>query len=261
MGKTICVSNRKGGVGKTMTAVSLGVGLAKSGASVLLLDADPQHSLTISLGVREPDKLPVTLTTAMDAILRETPIDPTSGILHHSEGIDFLPANNSLSGTELALASVMVGRETILRQYIDTLKPMYDFVIVDTSPSLGLLTINALTASDCVLIPVIAGYLDAKGLELLLKTISQVQRHFNPNLAIGGILLTMVDKRMNYTREIISLIESAYGSDIHIFRERIPRSVRAAETSAEGKSIFAYDPTGKVAAAYATLTEEVLKIA
>jgi chromosome partitioning protein len=248
MGKTIVVSNRKGGVGKTMTAVSLGVGLARQGSRVLLLDADPQHSLTISLGIKEPDKLPVTLKSAMDAILNETDFSFPAGIIRHSEGIDLMPANNSLSGLELALVPAM-GRETVLRQYIEMVKPQYDFLIVDTSPSLGLLTVNALAASDCVLIPVTARYLDAKGLELLLKTISQVRRHFNPNLAIGGILLTMVDKRMTYTREIISMIDDAYGEPIRIFDGRIPRSVRAAETSAEGRSIFAYDPDGKEKAA------------
>ena len=260
MGKTICVSNRKGGVGKTMTAVSLGIGLARSGASVLLVDADPQHSLTISLGIKEPDKLPVTLSTIMDAILKEAEYPNVSGILHNIEGIDFLPSNNSLSGMDLSLVPAL-GRETVLRQYIENVKDLYDYVIFDTSPSLGLLTVNALVASDCVLIPVTAKYLDAKGLELLLKTISQVRRFFNPTLDIAGILLTMVDSRTNYTREIIALIENAYGNSIRIFNERIPQSVRAAETSAAGMSIFNYDPNGKVAAAYATFTEEVLRIA
>jgi len=260
MGKTICVSNRKGGVGKTMTAVSLGIGLARSGASVLLIDADPQHSLTISLGVKNPDKLSDTLSTIMDAILQETEIHPISGIIHNIEGVDLLPANNSLSGMELTLVPV-IGRETVIQQYIELVKDRYDYVIFDTSPSLGLLTVNALAASDYVMIPVTAKYLDAKGLELLLKTISQVRRLFNPNLSVGGILLTMVDSRMKYTHEIIALIERAYGDNIRIFDERIPRSVRAAETSAAGQSIFSYDPHGKVAAAYAMLSEEVLRIA
>ena len=257
MGKTVVVSNRKGGVGKTVTAVSLGVGLARNGARVLLIDADPQNSLTISLGIKEPEKLPVTLKSVMEAVIDETNLPFKTGILHHSEGVDFLPANNSLSGLEITLAP-LIGRETVLRQYINTVTPQYDFTIIDTSPSLGLLTVNALAASDCVLIPVTAGYLDAKGLELLLKTISQVRRHFNPNLSIGGILFTMADKRMNYTREIISLIENAYGGNLRIFGEHIPRSVRASESTARGVSIFTYDPDGKVAAAYQSLVREVM---
>ena len=260
MGKTLVISNQKGGCGKSVTAANLGIGLARQGKRVLLLDGDSQHSLTISLGIKEPDKLPITLASVMANIVKETDFDPTAGIIHHSEGVDLLPANIALADMELSLVPA-IGRETVLRQYIAMVRPMYDWIIVDTSPSLGLLTVNALAAADSVLIPVAPKFLDAKGLELLLRTISQVRRQINPNLSISGILLTMVDKRLNFTRDIISLIENAYGGNIRIFGEHIPRSVRAAETSALGKSIFTHDPSGKVAMAYEALTWEVLKIA
>ena len=258
MGKTIVITNRKGGTGKSTTAVNLGVGLARRGKRVLLLDADSQSSLTVSMGTAEPDKLPVTLATVMSSIISERSFDYADGIIRHAEGVDLLPANNSLARTELELASLLVGRETVLRQYIETVKALYDYVIVDTAPTLGLLTVNALAAADSVIIPVTPKFLDAKGLELLLKTISQIKRQINPVLEISGILLTMVEKRANFTREIISMIEDAYGGKIYIFREHIPRSIRAAETSAHGKSIYLHDPKGKAAAAYAALTGEVL---
>jgi len=257
MGKTIAVSNMKGGVGKTMTAASLGAGLAKQGKRVLCIDADAQYSLTVSFGITEAGKLPVTLTTMMTNIIDETEFDPVSGIVHHSDGIDLLPSNSALAGMEIALAG-LIGRETVLRQYIDKVKQRYDYVIIDCAPSLDLLTINALAAADSVIIPVVPKYLDAKGLELLLRSIAQIRRQINPALTIGGILLTMVDRRANFTRDIIALIEGTYGDKIRIFGEHIPRSVRAAESTAHGISIFSYEPNGKVAAAYEALTKEVL---
>jgi chromosome partitioning protein len=257
MGKTIAVSNMKGGVGKTMTATSLSAGLARQGKTVLCLDADAQHSLTISFGVKEPDKLPITLTTVMNYIINETDFDPKAGIIRHSDDVDLLPSNNTLTNMEIALMG-LIGRESVLRQYIEKVKPFYDYVIVDCAPSLDLLTINSLAAADSVIIPVVPKYLDAKGLELLLKSIAQIKRQINPALSIGGILLTMVDRRANFTRDIIALVEGAYGGNIRIFGEHIPRSVRAAESTAQGVSIFTHDPHGKVAAAYAALTREVL---
>jgi len=254
MGKIIVITNRKGG--KSTTAANLSIGLVRQGKRVLILDADSQSSLTISLGIAEPDKLTTTLATLMSGIINETGFDPTGGIIHHGEGVDILPANNSLARMEIELASLLVGRETVLRQYTDKVKPLYDYIIADTAPTLGLLTVNALAAADSVIIPVTPKFLDAKGLELLLKTISQVRRQINPNLEIGGILLTMVEKRANFTHEIISLIEEAYGGKIHIFGEHIPRSIRAAEASAHGKSIYLHDPKGKAAAAYEALTRE-----
>jgi chromosome partitioning protein len=255
--KTLAIANRKGGVGKTQTTVNLGVGLARQGKRVLCVDADSQHSLTVSLGVTEPVKLTSTISTEMSHIINEQDFDPAAGIIRHSEGVDLLPANNTLAGLEIALAG-LIGRETVLRQYIEKVKPLYDFIIIDTAPTLDLLTINALAAADTVIIPVCPKFLDAKGLELLLKSVAQIKRQINPALGIGGILFTLVDRRANLTREVISSIEDAYGGKIRIFAESVPRSVRAAEISAKGISIFQHDPNGTVAAAYAALTREVL---
>ena len=260
MAKTIVIANRKGGCGKSMTTASLGVGLARQGYKTFIIDADSQHSLSISLGVNEPDKLPITLATVMTEIINEQKIDTAAGIIHHVEGVDIMPSNNSLAGMEIALAP-LIGRETVLKQYIDIIKPLYDYVLIDTAPTLDLLTVNALAAADSAIIPVTPKYLDAKGLELLLKSISQIRRAINPNLSISGILLTMVDKRANFTKEIIDEIGKAYGDRIRIFKDNIPHSVRATETSATGSSIFAHDPKGKVAAAYNSLTREVLEVA
>jgi chromosome partitioning protein len=260
MGKTIVITNRKGGCGKSVTALNLGVGLARQGKKTLLIDTDNQHSLTISMGVMEPDKLDVTLTTVIGNIIAKSDFDPTLGIIQHPEGVDLMPANDSLTGMELTLAPLM-GREIILRKYINKVKPLYDYILIDTCPTLDVLTINALAAADSALIPVAPKFLDAKGLELLLKSIANIREDINPNLSICGILLTVVDNRTNFSKDIINLIKEAYGELIHIFKDSIPRSIRAAESSATGKSIFTHDPNGKVAAAYDALAKGVLEIA
>ena len=257
--KIIAIANQKGGVGKTTTCANLGIGLAQEGKRVLLIDSDPQGSLSISLGFHQPDSLDTTLSDAMSSVLMDRPFQSDWGILRHDEGVSLMPANIELSGMEVALVNAM-SRETVMRQYLNTVKRDYDYVLIDCMPSLGMLTVNALAAADSVLIPVQAQYLSAKGLEQLLQTISKVRRQINPKLRIDGILLTMVDARTNFAKEISSLLRETYGVKIRVFNTEIPHSVRAAEISAEGKSIFAHDPKGKVAEAYRNLTKEVLKI-
>ena len=253
----MAVVNQKGGTGKTTTCENLGVGLAMEGKKVLVVDADPQASLTISLGYPVPDKLSSTLSDVMGKVMAEQPITPGEGILKHPEGVDLIPANIELSGLEVSLVNAM-SRETILRQYLDTVKPNYDFILLDCMPSLGMLTVNALAAADNVIVPVQAAYLPAKGLEQLLQTINKVKRNINPKLKIEGILLTMVDSRTNYAKDISNLIRESYGGKLKVYKTDIPRSVRAEEISAEGHSIFKHDPKGKVADAYRVLTKEVL---
>ena len=253
----IVVTNQKGGVGKSTTCENLGIGLEMEGKKVLLVDTDPQGSLTISMGWQQPDELPTTLSTLMQKAMNDQPIQPGEGILHHAEGVDLIPANIELAGLEVALVNSM-NREKMLKQVLESAKREYDYILLDCMPSLGMLTINALAAADTTLIPVQAQYLSAKGLEQLLQTVGKVRRQINPKLKIEGILLTMTDSRTNYGKQIDTLIRQAYGSKIKVFDQTIPRSVRAAETSAAGKSIFQHDPKGKVAEAYQSLAREVL---
>lgn len=256
----IAISNQKGGVGKTTTAGNLGIGLARMGKRVLVIDSDAQGSLTASLGFTEPDKLEITLATVLADIINGNDADGRGadyGILRHKEGIDLMPGNIELSGLEVSLVNVM-SRELVMRSYIERVRDRYDYILIDCTPSLGMITINAFACADSILIPVQAAYLPVKGLEELIKTIGRVKRQINPGLSIKGILITMVDGRTNYARDISQLLIDNYGGKVRIFKNSIPLSVRAAEISAEGVSIYEHDPKGKAALAYESLTREVL---
>ena len=257
MCKIIAIANQKGGVGKTTTTSNLEIGLAKQGKRVLLIDTDAQGSLTASLGFTEPDMLEETLATVMANIINDVEMEVDYGILRHEEGIDLMPGNIELSGLEVSLVNVM-SRELVMRSYIEQVKERYDYILIYCMPSLGMITINAFACADSILIPVQTAYLPVKGLEQLIKTIGKVKRQINPKLSIEGILLTMVDSRTNYAKDISALLIENYGSKVRIFENSIPISVRAAEISAEGVSIYQHDPKGKVASAYQSLTEEVI---
>ena len=255
--KITAIANQKGGVGKTVTTFNLGVGLARAGQRVLLVDADPQGSLTISMGIKTPDDLDMTITSLMQATVDDRLPPDGFGIIHSEEGVDLIPANIELAAFDVGLTSVL-SREYVLRQTLEPLRDQYDRILIDCMPSLGMTTINALTAADSVIIPSQPSYLSTKGLAQLMGTIAKVRRQLNPRLVIDGVLLTMVDNRTNNAKAIISSLRQM-GDKLNVFEAEIPFSVRAAETSVEGKSIFAHDGRGKVAAAYETLTKEVLE--
>lgn len=253
--KVIALANQKGGVGKTTTALSLAAGLTDKGSRVLLIDADPQGSLTLSCGIANPDELEYSLANVMTDIVKDIDVEKKKGIITTDEHIDIMTGNVLLSGIEVELVNVMQ-REQVLAQYVELQRDSYDYIIIDCSPSLGMLTINALAAADSVIIPTQANYLSVKGLELLMGTIARIRKRINRKLTIEGILITMVDGRTKLAKDISALIRSIYGDNVRIFSTEIPQSVKAQETAMIGKSIYKHNRTGKVAQAYRAFTEE-----
>ena len=264
MCKVIAICNQKGGCAKTTSAVNIGIGLAMNEKKVLLIDSDAQGDLTKSIwrdertgDAIEPDTIDYSLANILSQAINEEEIDLNKGIIHHKEGVDFIPGNVDLSGVEMSLVSVTF-RETILKGYIDLMRDRYDYIIIDCAPSLSMIPMNALFASDSVLIPVVAEYLPVKGLQQLLKTVSKVKKHYNPDLEVEGILLTMMKPRTILAKDIRDILYESYGDEIRIFRNYIPVSIKAAEASAVGESIYKYSPNNPVAQAYMQVTKEVL---
>lgn len=257
--KTIAVANQKGGVGKTTTTFNLGVGLARAGKRVLLVDCDPQGDLTVCCGFKDNDSLTNTVSDMMMKVINDEPITVGEGILHTSEGVDLLPANIDLASMDLVLVSTM-NRERILSLYLDTVKDNYDYILIDCMPSLGMTTMNAFTAADSVIIPVQAHYLPLKGMTQLTKTIGRVKKQLNPKLTVDGIVLTLVAENTNIARTTEEALRDVYGNRIRIFEAKIPVAVKCAEIGVVGKSIYTHSPNSKAAKAYEGLTKEVLEI-
>ena len=254
--EVIAIANQKGGVGKTTTTFNLGVALAQEGKKVLLVDADPQGDLTTYMGVHDTDNIP-TLASLMECYIQDRNIDTNSAIIHHKENIDLLPTNLDLSAMEISLVTAM-SREYTIKNCLSSIKDKYDYILIDCMPSLGMITINALASADKVIIPVQTQFLAAKGMGHLLKTVAKVKRSINPNLKIGGILLTLVDKRTKLSKETKQLLEENYGNIVKIYNTQIPSAVKVAESTSSGKSIFSYDKNSKVTSAYKEFGKEIL---
>lgn len=254
--EVIAVVNQKGGVGKTTTTINLGIGLVKKGKKVLCIDCDPQGSMTAALGIKVPDDLKETISNIIQFVINEEEFDSQFGIIHHEEGIDFIPANTALAGIEIQLFSVM-SRETILLRYIEKVKDNYDYIFIDCPGSLGIITVNALTCADSVIVPAHPQFLSALAIQQLFKSIGTAQKRLNPKLKIKGVLFTMTT-RSNSCKNIIQKIEETYGNHVNVFKTRIPTSVKTSDAPAKGLSIYKYDSKGKVAQAYSELVEEVL---
>jgi chromosome partitioning protein len=247
MGRVISFANQKGGVAKTTTTLNLGVALAEQNLKVLLVDLDPQGNLTMSQGMN-----PDTIERSMfDVLVHRLPIQE---VIHHTE-VDLAVSSIDLAGAELALSS-MIGRERALEKALALVKDGYDYVLVDTPPSLGLLTINALVASDGVIVPVQCEYLSLRGLVQLENTLSMIRENINPDVAIEGILPTMFDSRTLHSREAVEILQENFG-DL-VFETKIRKTVRYAEAPVKGTSVLKYDPSGSAAQAYRELAKEVL---
>jgi len=257
MSEVIAIANQKGGVGKTMTSVSLSACLALHGKKVLLVDSDPQGHSTKAFGYHDSSQYPLSMRDVIVSVIQDIPIDKEQLILHSDENVDIVPANISLAGINSVLESAMC-RETVIKRFIETIKDDYDFIVIDTNPSLDILPINALTASNKVIITVQAEPYAVEGMADLLKSISMIKRNLNRNLQIDGVLITMTDDRTNLSKKITRDIRSSFESHIKVFDMTIPRCTKAAESTGVGQTIFQYDPKGAATKAYDAFTKEVI---
>lgn len=254
--KIISIANEKGGVGKTTTAINLATVLHKQNYKVLVVDFDPQGNATMCLGFHNPDKLETTISDVILSSIKGNQINTSEYILH-TNTIDLLPTDISLAALETTMQAE-TGGEYILADILEPLKTSYDYIIIDCMPSLGILTINALVASDSVLIPVQAHYLAVKGLELLFPVIQKVKKRLNPKLKINGILMTMYDKRTKFAKEIFTQVQSIYGEQVVVFKTLIPISIKVSESSYAGQAIIDFQSDNIVAQAYNDFTKEYI---
>jgi chromosome partitioning protein len=250
VGKVIAIANQKGGVGKTTTAVNLSASLVQEGRKVLIVDIDPQGNTTSGIGINKGDINECIYNVLVEEQKAENVLVSTS-----MEGLDVIPSTIQLAGAEIELVSA-ISREMRLKQALDRVKDNYDFVIIDCPPSLGLLTLNSLTASDTVIIPVQCEYYALEGLSQLLNTIRLVQKHLNYDLMIEGVLLTMLDARTNLGLQVTEEVKKYFGDKV--FETIIPRTVRLGEAPSHGESIVTYDPKSRGADVYAELAKEVI---
>ena len=250
MAQIISVANQKGGVGKTTTTVNLGACLASLGKKVLLVDMDAQGNATSGVGIRKPD----VTRDVYDVLVNELPIDEATLITEH-ENLSIVPATLQLAGAEIELTSMMA-RESRLKGSLAEVSSQYDYILIDCPPSLGHLTINSFTASDSILIPVQCEYYALEGLSQLLNTVRLVQKHFNPELEIEGVLLTMYDARTNLGNEVVEEVRKYFREKV--YETIIPRNIRLSEAPSHGKPIIDYDPRSRGAEVYQALAKEVV---
>lgn len=250
MGKIIAIANQKGGVGKTTTSVNLGAGLAQVGKKVLLVDIDAQGNATTGVGIEKSDLNECIYNVLVEDMDVRAVIQRTT-----TENLDVLPATIQLAGAEIELVPT-ISREVRLQRALQPIRDEYDYIIIDCPPSLGLLTINALTAADSVIIPVQCEYYALEGLSQLLNTVRLVQKHLNKNLAIQGVLLTMLDARTNLGLQVIDEVKKYFRDKV--YRSIIPRNVRLSEAPSHGKPIMMYDAKSRGAEVYLDLAKEVI---
>ena len=256
--KIIALCNQKGGCAKTTTAISLGTGLARQGKKVLLVDFDPQSNLTQGFGFNEPNEIEYTIGDIMNALINGNEPPYIHDCILKAEGVDFIPSNFGLSAIEILLVNTL-SRENKLKQFLAPLRKSYDYILIDTMPFLGMLTVNALVAADSVILPVQAHFFSARGMEMLVQNIMMVRKELNPALVVEGVLITMIQKHTNFGREIAEAIRNTYGDHFKIFKNQIPLSIKAAETTSKGKSLYTFEPKNRTAQAYERFVKEVLR--